>query len=201
MIIKLSPNSPLSPTATLIVSKQGEAITLNGVQFDFSRLENGATLPAEAVWSDWIGSPVERIGGELVLTLTLPCRADAPESARFPVDIVSPADGPVRLPGLEPSTVSQSVEGVIDWAQVVTREMKDQASAEQLLVAVVAETATRRAVADSAIAPLQDAVDFDVATEAEAVELTGWKKYRIALNRVPDQPGYPATIDWPAPPA
>ncbi|MEE1866677.1 phage tail assembly chaperone, partial [Pseudomonas auratipiscis] len=34
-----------------------------------------------------------------------------------------------------------------------------------------------------------------------AAELKAWKKYRIALIRVPDQPGYPDTIDWPAPPA
>ncbi|WP_283107522.1 tail fiber assembly protein [Pseudomonas entomophila] len=64
-----------------------------------------------------------------------------------------------------------------------------------------AETAHRRAAADSAIAPLQDAVDLDDATDAEAALLKDWKRYRIALNRLPDQPGYPNTIDWPAPPA
>lgn len=89
----------------------------------------------------------------------------------------------------------------IDWSQVITAEQKAQAAAEQMLAAVVAEIAQRRAAADTAIAPLQDAVDLDEATETEAAALKQWKRYRVALNRLPDQPGYPATIDWPAPPA
>ncbi|MNJ77635.1 Caudovirales tail fiber assembly protein [compost metagenome] len=79
--------------------------------------------------------------------------------------------------------------------------MKDQVAVEQHLAQVAAEAAARRDVADDAIAPLQDAVDLEEATEAEAAKLKAWKKYRIALIRVPDQPGYPNTIDWPAPPA
>ncbi|AIL60947.1 tail fiber assembly protein [Pseudomonas alkylphenolica] len=201
MLIKLSPVSPLSPDATLVVSKQGEAITLNGTQFDFSRLENGATLPAEAVRSDWISKPVERIDGRLVLTLTLPCHDGAPESARFPVDIVSPADGPVRLPGIEPSTVPQSAAGVIDWSQVITREMKEQAATGRLLAAVVTEAAQRRAAADMAIAPLQDAVELGRADQAKQDLLRAWKNYRIDLGEIPQQAGYPTEIDWPAPPA
>ena len=43
-------------------------------------------------------------------------------------------------------------------------------------------------------------MDLEEVTEAEAAELKAWKKYRVALNRVPDQPGYPDTIDWPVPP-
>ena len=55
---------------------------------------------------------------------------------------------------------------------------------------------------------LQDAVDLDMATEAEAVslteaktELSAWKRYRVLLSRVEAQPGFPAEIDWPAEPA
>ncbi|MBC3456369.1 tail fiber assembly protein [Pseudomonas mosselii] len=63
------------------------------------------------------------------------------------------------------------------------------------------EAGRLRKVADDAIAPLQDAVDLDEATEAEALRLKEWKRYRVALNRLPEQPDYPAVIDWPAPPA
>ncbi|WP_411382799.1 tail fiber assembly protein [Pseudomonas sp. L7] len=63
------------------------------------------------------------------------------------------------------------------------------------------EAGRLRAIADAAIAPLQDAVDLEDATEAETALLKEWKRYRVALNRLPDQPGYPQTIDWPAPPA
>jgi hypothetical protein len=53
----------------------------------------------------------------------------------------------------------------------------------------------------AAIALLQDALDLDEATDAEAALLKEWKRYRVALNRLPEQEGYPAEINWPAPPA
>jgi len=56
-------------------------------------------------------------------------------------------------------------------------------------------------VAALRIAPLQDAVDLDAATDADTTNLKLWKQYRVAVNRVSEQPGFPATIDWPAPPA
>ena len=69
------------------------------------------------------------------------------------------------------------------------------------LEAAQAEIARLRAIADYAVAPLQDAVDVDDATDAEIVLLKAWKKYRVALNRVPDQGHYPAAIEWPVAPA
>ncbi len=93
------------------------------------------------------------------------------------------------------------MSGNIDWTQLVTKAMKEQAAAAQALASVVADAATRRATADAAIAPLQDAVDIDEATDDETALLTAWKKYRVLLNRVPAQAGYPTTIDWPVAPA
>jgi len=84
---------------------------------------------------------------------------------------------------------------------MITAEMKASQASAGLLLQVQAETARLRATADSAIAPLQDAVDIDEATTEEEALLKVWKKFRIALNRLPEQPGYPSTIDWPAPPA
>ena len=89
----------------------------------------------------------------------------------------------------------------IDWSQRITKAMKDQATAIRVLADAVAENARRRSIADTAIAPLQDAVDIDDASEAEVLQLKAWKKYRVALNRLPEQPGYPTTIDWPVAPA
>ncbi|WP_435817083.1 terminase gpA endonuclease subunit [Escherichia coli] len=53
-------------------------------------------------------------------------------------------------------------------------------------------------VASEHIAPLQDAVDLEIATEEEISLLEAWKKYRVLLNRVntttaPD-------IEWPVAP-
>ncbi len=89
----------------------------------------------------------------------------------------------------------------IAWDQLITRAMKDKIAAEKKLTDAVAETASRRAIADTAIAPLQDAVDIDDASDAEIALLKSWKKFRIALNRIPDQPGYPGSIEWPIAPA
>ncbi|PIB41828.1 phage tail protein [Pseudomonas sp. 2822-15] len=67
---------------------------------------------------------------------------------------------------------------------------------------VAQEEITRlRSAADYAIVPLQDAVDVDEATDAGLAALKAWKKYRVALSRVPDQPDYPQTIEWPDLPA
>lgn len=93
------------------------------------------------------------------------------------------------------------MSGNIDWTKLVTKAMKGEAAAAELLAKVMADTAARRSAADAAIAPLQDAVDIDDATDAETALLKSWKKYRVALNRLPDQAGYPASIDWPVAPA
>ncbi|SAK88393.1 Caudovirales tail fiber assembly protein [Caballeronia temeraria] len=51
------------------------------------------------------------------------------------------------------------------------------------------------ATAALAIAPLQDAVDLDDATDEEAALLKQWKQYRVAVNRV-DLTQWP--VQWPA---
>lgn len=204
MIINLS---PVRMDELLTVEKVGETLRLNGELFDFSALDDGSTLPAEAISSKWVCSPVERVDGNLIVTLLMPHGAEAGERSRFPVALVNPADGRLLLPTdadpqPEDSAVAwPNVGGVNDWGEVVTREAKAQAIAAQHLAVVVSETAARRATADSAIEPLQDAVDIDDATAAERLTLTAWKKYRVALNRLPDQTGYPITIDWPVAPA
>ncbi|QXI45526.1 tail fiber assembly protein [Pseudomonas wayambapalatensis] len=176
-------------------------LTINNIALDFARLPDGATLPAEAVSGGCVMDPIERVEGKLIVTLRLPHAADAPESARFPADILDPAEGQIQLPGQELGDTAPAAVGVIDWSQVITAEQKAAAAAEQMLVAALAEVSRRRSLADSAIAPLQDAVDLDEATEAEVALLKDWKRYRVALNRLPEQDGYPHTIDWPAPPA
>ncbi|PZW76592.1 virus tail fiber assembly protein lambda gpK [Pseudomonas sp. 2848] len=89
----------------------------------------------------------------------------------------------------------------IDWSQLVTTE---QIAAEELSAATrsaQSQVSTRRLTADGVIGALQDAVDLGEATPEEEAKLLEWKRYRIALIRAPNQPGYPTEIDWPAPPA
>ena len=92
-----------------------------------------------------------------------------------------PPEGKVRVAGND---------GLPAWADIPApsvAELKTEATAT--LSALMAK-------ANAAIAPLQDAVDIDDATEAERASLTAWKKYRIALNRL-DLSAAP-DIAWPA---
>ncbi|CAI1028467.1 tail fiber assembly protein [Serratia quinivorans] len=61
-----------------------------------------------------------------------------------------------------------------------------------------AEQRTRIASATNMIAPLQDAVDLDMVSDAEKARLEGWKRYRVMLNRL-DISAAPA-INWPSAP-
>lgn len=54
--------------------------------------------------------------------------------------------------------------------------------------------------AASRMGPLQDAFDEDVSTAHELARLKLWRQYRIALNRIDQQEGFPATITWPVAP-
>jgi hypothetical protein len=95
MQIKLS---PVRIDAQLTVLVAGHAITINGVAFDFSQLPEGATLPAEAIGSDHFVGPVERIDGELHLTLRLPHGPNPSPAVAFPQPITVTEDGPINLP-------------------------------------------------------------------------------------------------------
>lgn len=199
MKIKLSPvYFDMQP---MIVFTQGDSLNINGLTLDFSQLPEGATLPAQATNCPWLIGPIERVGGELVVTLLLPIPENASHAARFPADIVAPGNGRVSLP-IPDAEAPPSFQGyaAIDWDQLITQQDKAQAAEEELVATAASEIALRRTEADTRIAPLQDAVELEEATEIEAVALKNWKRYRIALNRLPDQPGYPASIEWPTPP-
>ena len=95
MKIKLSPQRR---DEQLTLEKAGDTLTINGTEYDFSQLPDGGTLPADAVDSEYVIGSVDRVNGELELTLLLPHGADASEAARFPQPIIDPADGEVELP-------------------------------------------------------------------------------------------------------
>lgn len=48
--------------------------------------------------------------------------------------------------------------------------------------------------------PLQDAVDIGDASDAEKDLLVAWKRYRVYLNRIELQEGFPKNIEWPKSP-
>lgn len=83
---------------------------------------------------------------------------------------------------------------VFDGKNIAKRIYTPEEHQEQARI----EQRTRIASAANMIAPLQDAVDLNMANTAEITRLESWKKYRVMLNRLdittaPD-------IDWPSAP-
>jgi hypothetical protein len=90
--------SPQRRDDALIVTKSGDVLTINGEEFDFSSLPDGATIPAGEVPCEWIIGPVERIAGELHLTLIMPHGPNPPAEVAFPAPIEAVPDGDVMYP-------------------------------------------------------------------------------------------------------
>ncbi|HHP3328820.1 TPA: tail fiber assembly protein [Salmonella enterica subsp. enterica serovar Muenchen] len=75
--------------------------------------------------------------------------------------------------------------------------VKDEAAEKAAQLRQAEETKSRLLqMASEKIAPLQDAVDLDEATDKEKASLLAWKKYRVQVNRVdtsiPTWPGIPS---------
>lgn len=72
---------------------------------------------------------------------------------------------------------------------------------EELIQMALAQRDQLLTVAAIRIAPLADAVELGEASEAEVALLKKWKQYRVLLNRIDQQAGFPQSIDWPEIPA
>lgn len=86
---------------------------------------------------------------------------------------------------------------VFDGEKIISRIYtpdERQAQARQKQTRLLQEAARE-------MAPLQDASDLDMATDAEKTVLLAWKKYRVLLNRVDISAAPYGDIEWPkAPP-
>lgn len=102
----------------------------------------------------------------------------------------------------------------IDWSQLITKAMKDDAAASTALALAKADLAARNSAAVVQIARIQDRVDtlgygIDTgeATEEDEAEqaalllnLKAWKAYKFALGKVTAKASWPANPEWPAEP-
>lgn len=89
---------PVSRDESLELFKLGDTLTVNGESFDFSPMADGDTLPAAAINSEWFVGAVDRVDGELELTVILPIQANYSPEQAFPADLVGVPDGRVSLP-------------------------------------------------------------------------------------------------------
>lgn len=90
--------SPMRRDDALSVTKAGDVLTINGEAFDLSSLPDGATIPHGVVPCELISGPVERIVGEIHLTLLLPHGPKPSAAVAFPEPITVTEDGPITVP-------------------------------------------------------------------------------------------------------
>lgn len=90
--------SPQSRYDTLTLERSApDRLRINGELFNFGPLPDGGTIPD--VPSEWIVGPVERIDGEIHLTLILPHGPNPSQAVAFPEPIHVTQNGPITLPG------------------------------------------------------------------------------------------------------
>lgn len=91
----------LSPTRSdnkLTVEKKGDVLTVNGEEFNFGPLPDGATIKAVDIPCEWISGEVNRENGEIELTLILPHGPSPSQAVAFPETLENVEDGIVNLP-------------------------------------------------------------------------------------------------------
>nr|WP_312975974.1 tail fiber assembly protein [Atlantibacter hermannii] len=89
----------------------------------------------------------------------------------------------------------------IGWTydgEVFTAPPVDLPTHAELVFATEQEKQYRMTVANDRIAPLQDAVDLNMATDEEVRLLNAWKKFRVLVNRVDTNKA--PDIQWPSQP-
>jgi hypothetical protein len=115
--------SPVRLDETLVAFRIGDVLTINGEALDFTLLPDGATLPAEAIASDWITGPVSRINGELHLTLRLPHGPNPSPAVAFPAALHVTEDGPIVLP-FDPEPAPEPGPDDLDEAQALAYQQE-----------------------------------------------------------------------------
>ncbi|WP_057516656.1 tail fiber assembly protein [Salmonella enterica] len=106
------------------------------------------------------------------------------------VYISAPGPLPENVTSVSPDGEYQKWDGkawVKDGAAEKAAQLRQEEETKSRLLQMASEK----------IAPLQDAVDLDIATDDEKAQLDEWKKYRVLVNRVdttsPDWPDVPVS--------
>ncbi len=71
---------------------------------------------------------------------------------------------------------------------------------QEFAAAALSQRDLALSIAAIRIAPLQDAVDLGDENPGDVAALKQWKQYRVGLNRIEQQVGFPLAIDWPVMP-
>lgn len=75
-----------------------DRLRINGDLFNFNPLNDGDLISEGVVPCEWIIGPIERVDGEIHLTLILPHGPNPSQSVAFPEPITVTEDGPIEIP-------------------------------------------------------------------------------------------------------
>lgn len=90
--------SPCRRDDTLTLEKLGDRLRINGELFNFGPLKEGDVLLTGTVPCEWIVGPVERVNGEIRITIMLPHGPNPSLAVAFPEPITVTEDGPIPMP-------------------------------------------------------------------------------------------------------
>ncbi|WP_024585993.1 hypothetical protein [Aliihoeflea sp. 2WW] len=103
--------APQRRNDTLTLEKtSGDRLRINGDLFNFNPLADGDTIPAGTIPCEWIVGPVERIDGEVRLTIVLPHGPNPSQAVAFPEPLAVSDDGPISVPHDEPEEEPADVD-------------------------------------------------------------------------------------------
>lgn len=95
--------SPQRRDDSLTLEKtSGDRLRINGELFNFNTLNDGDVIPAGTIPCDWITGTVEKVAGEVRLTVILPHGPNPSQAVAFPEAITVLEDGPIEMPHDEP---------------------------------------------------------------------------------------------------
>lgn len=96
--------SPQRRDGTLTLERTApDRLRINGDLFNFGPLPDGGAIPAGTIPCDWIVGPVERVGGQVCLTLILPHGPNPSHAVAYPEPITVTENGPIAVPFDEPA--------------------------------------------------------------------------------------------------
>lgn len=89
---------------TLTLEKAGDQLRINGELLNFNSLNDGDVISAENASShlhEWLVGPVEKVDGEVRLTIVLPFRVPR-LGVQAPPSITVTTDGAIPVPNIDP---------------------------------------------------------------------------------------------------
>lgn len=92
MLINLS---PINSVETISAIVNGDTIHINGDEFDFSFIPEGASLPASATGSEYFFGEITRLGGVINVSMFLPYRGGGHFDCPAYIEV---GDGDVEFP-------------------------------------------------------------------------------------------------------